>query len=629
MARADDEFMLSTPERQRRAARRRRRWKIAAAAALGAIVLLVIARPVRHSIRGWQARRHAQRALPLIEQQSWDRARDEAVAAYRLKPTEPQAIRAVALLLSRAGQPDALDFWKQLEAVGQVSREDLRDEARVALRLKDTARAAEVSERALGPQNGGPTPADWLIATNVALAKQAYETAKDWCNKVLADARSSRREQLEAIIALQSVAVNTNAESALATIDERLTAMANGTDDVSLDTLSVITWRILSPSKVRFIAMTPSEVAQKLSTHPLAKTQHKLLARDLEIAQHPDRRAAIIGQAVDEWKKADNQSLTALAAWLYRNGEYQRIIDAIPLDRALQARELFLQYVDTLGALGRWNDIRKIIETERFPLDPVIEHMYLARCFMQQGQQNGADNNWQRALEAASGNANKLLMLADYAEKNGAKTIALKAFEAAAAAAPRMRDAQQGRLRLAYDARDTRMVHRVLAEELKIWPNDIGLQHEEAYVRLLLLPPVAVRGAEPSTPATPEETSHSAEIKSIEQLAAALLEQEPLRMTHRTLLALARLKQSRAADAFAAYRGFTPVPAEVSAGALAVHAAALERTAHHSEARKEASQIPPAKLLPEEAQLIADIPLAEPTPGLSEAPTPPPTLTSP
>ncbi|MGI9115128.1 MAG: hypothetical protein ACR2FX_08870, partial [Chthoniobacterales bacterium] len=104
----------------------------------------------------------------------------------------------------------------------------------------------------------------------------------------------------------------------------------------------------------------------------MAKTAHKLLATDLQIAQHRDQRDGIIQHTVERWKNADNESLTALAAWLYRNGEFQRLVDAIPLERALQTRELFLQHVDALAALGRWNDIRKIIETERFPLDHVI-----------------------------------------------------------------------------------------------------------------------------------------------------------------------------------------------------------------------------------------------------------------
>ena len=86
--------------------------------------------------------------------------------------------------------------------------------------------------------------------------------------------------------------------------------------------------------------------------------------------------------------------------WLSGKGEYQRQLDAIPLERALQSRDLFLQHLDALGALGRWTDIKQFLESERFTLDPVAQLMYLARCNAQLGEKTASENNWKRALEA-------------------------------------------------------------------------------------------------------------------------------------------------------------------------------------------------------------------------------------
>ena len=36
--------------------------------------------------------------------------------------------------------------------------------------------------------------------------------------------------------------------------------------------------------------------------------------------------------------------------------------------------------VVALGPLGRWDEIKHLLEAERFPLDVVIQQMYLARC---------------------------------------------------------------------------------------------------------------------------------------------------------------------------------------------------------------------------------------------------------
>src|SRR5439155_718547 len=101
---------------------------------------------------------------------------------------------------------------------------------------------------------------------------------------------------------------------------------------------------------------------------------------------------------------------------------------------------------------------------------------YLARCFQQQGQENGAENNWQRALEDAAGDVNKLLMLAEYAEKNDAERGATTAFEAAAVANPKSHQAQQGRFRIAYSATATKRAQDALAvyANLKVPSNAVS-----------------------------------------------------------------------------------------------------------------------------------------------------------
>src|SRR5947208_8580355 len=115
----------------------RRQWQrrlIIIAAAI--LILLVIgylsARPVLNTVRAWQARRHAYKAYILIDQEKWGDARAEAIAAYQLRASEPEAIRAVARLLSRAGQSDGLKFWHELETESKLTRADLRDEAGLA-----------------------------------------------------------------------------------------------------------------------------------------------------------------------------------------------------------------------------------------------------------------------------------------------------------------------------------------------------------------------------------------------------------------------------------------------------------------------------------------------------------------
>src|SRR5947208_4326777 len=610
---ASDDFMLTEAERERK---QRRRWRIqislVALLILGVIGFFV-ARPIRNSIRGWQARRHAQHAFTFIDQQKWSEARDEATAAYRLQASEPDAIRAVGRLLSRAGQGEALEFWKNLRTIAPLTREDLRDEARVALRVNDNARADEAASELLEAKEGGPNPTDWLIAVDVQLRKHSFDQAQGFAEKVLASPQANRREQLQANIALHNIARNAGPTSNidLAKIDERIVALSKGDDDVSLDALTFLAARAAAAPTESKPPLPIDQLIESINRHPLAKAPHQLLAADLEIAQHRDQHDEIVRRTIEHWKGGNNESLTALAVWLYRNGEQQRLVEAISLDRALQTRELFLQYVDALAALGRWNEIRRIIESERFPLDPVIEHMYLARCFQQQGQENGAENNWQRALEDAAGDLNKLLMLAEYAEKNGAERVATTAFEAAAVANPKSHQAQQGRLRIAYSARDTKRVHTLLQEMLEIWPNDTAIQNDEAYIHLLLI--IGGTGSvlftkldnfSLSSSANPESSSEAEAVDAIVKLAEKMVRNEPASLPHRTLLALALLKQNRAQDALAVYANLKVPSNAVSASAVAVHASVLASTGRRDEARAEIAKVPSNRLLPEEAMMV-------------------------
>jgi tetratricopeptide (TPR) repeat protein len=584
--------------RKKRLRRRRKIIKIAAVVLVLAIAG-VAAKPVRNVIRDWQARRYAERALASMDHQKWQEAREEVITAHYLSAKEPQVIRAVARLLSLAGQIDALDFWKSLAAVTPLTRADLRNEAEIALKVNDIARADEATHQLLENRDGKPTSPDFLLAAEVSMQERQFDKATELVQKALADPTATRRDQLQATMALATIIHDSEGRSGgdHQGINQRLAEIGKGSDDVALDALIALAQRILAVTSAE---KTPSvvpidQIVQAINNHPLAKPENKLLAVDLEISEHKDRSAEIERQTIDRWKNGNNEELTALAGWLYRRGEYQRELDVIPLKQATQTQELFLHHIDALDALGRWDDIRRILESERFPFDAVTQSMYLARCYMKLGQQQSADNNWRSALEDAAGNIGKLLTLGDYAEKSGARTVAAKAYDAAAAASPRSRPAEQGRLRIAYADHDTKRIHALLQEFLKIWPKDVALLNDEAYLRLLLLPNESTSGSgEPTT---------SDELKNIEGLAESLLKQDPTSIPNRTLLALARLRQNRAADALAVYKNVDVPRGPVTPASVVVHAAVLAANGRGSDARAEITRVPSESLLPEERDL--------------------------
>jgi hypothetical protein len=88
------------------------------------------------------------------------------------------------------------------------------------------------------------------------------------------------------------------------------------------------------------------------------------------------------------------------------------------------------------------------------------------------------------------------------------------------------------------------------------WPDDASIQNDEAYLRLLLLPPNSAGGTSAVSsvePAGVPTGSTSEQLIEIENLAEDLVKQNPASLPHRTTLALAALRQGRPSKAAAAY----------------------------------------------------------------------------
>ena len=629
---SDSEFMMTAEEIRLKRLKRRR----LIVAAIAVVVILVAgifgARPALNAVKAWQARRHADNAFAYINRQNWTDARKEATAAYQLRPTEPQSLRAVARLLSRTRQPDALEFWQQLEKIARLTREDQQDEAAIAIMAGETTRAETAVHALL--ESKDVDPGSWLLAAQLSIQKGVADDAMSALRKIFADTRATERQRLEAALLELSLASGTDpADERLTDAWSRIEKISEGKSAVALDALILLAQRELSrPGGTGSVPSTskkddtevvaPAGLSHALASHPLARAPQKLLSLDLLEHVTPSRRDELIAEGIAQWKDGEASDLFALATWLNGKNEFQKTLDNIPLDQALVSRELFLQYLDALGGLGRWSEIEQLLDSERYPLDPVVQKMYLARCNAQLGEKTAAENNWQRALEAAGGDAGKLISLGEYAEKNGIVDVAQSAFSAAATEAPKLRAAQQGRLRIAQRSGDTKKIHAILADMLKIWPNDAAIQNDEGYTRLLLMSS-SERGAKSveqgensqrqptASSKLPTPSSQlpapSSELQALSALAENLVAKNPRSMPHRTLLALAYLKQNRAADALAVYDNISLTRGALTPSALAVHAAVLAANGKNDDAKSEAKQIKIDNLLPEERELVESI----------------------
>ena len=345
--------------------------------------------------------------------------------------------------------------------------------------------------------------------------------------------------------------------------------------------------------------MSLTEVANALENHPDARPYHKLLALEVRARHDPALADQYIADAVEHFGNAArlaqsyqggaelaNETLTALAAWLNKIGRPAKTLEVLPRARAIQRQDLFLQYINALVALQRWSDIKDLLLSENSVADPVLQHMYLAVAQTHLGSELPESNEWQRALQVAK-TAEKLLILANFAEQNSVNDIADSAYSEAIKIGPQNRAAYTGRLRLALAAGDTAKAQTIAAEITQLWPDDAAARNQDAYLRLLL-------GA----------SDGSAEAAQRE--AQVLVAKEPRNWQARATLGLACLRLGRNQEALAAIREPRVTGVEPP-GALAVRAAILAANGYEQGARNDALLTSAKPLLPEERALIAPL----------------------
>jgi tetratricopeptide (TPR) repeat protein len=621
-----DDLDLTPPEERR--ARRVKLFVLFAAVIIivFGVGLYFSAEPISGAIKGWQSRRLARQAVALIEQKQWNEANAKARDAYLLRPSEPESWRAIARMLSRTGQSTAaLEWWKKVDEQQRLTVEDRRDFAGAALVVGELATAAKQID-ALLAQRGGPAPIDILFAGQLAARRSNAVLAADYAERVMADKRAKPYEILSAATLVLSIttrespphlrawkriedvardpgnAASLDALAFLASKQSQAPLQASS-GDISLSlggrvpaaprSLPALTGDIslsFGPSSATSQTATTMgllEIANALEKHPQARPYHHLVALQLRVRHDPALTDQYVADAVERFGKGDDETLGALAAWLNTVGRASKILELLPLDRAVRNQALYLQHIDALAALERWDEVKEVLMSERFPLDPVLEHMYLATARSHLGEETATSNEWQRALEAAVNNSDKLLAIATYAEQNHANDIADSAYAEATKLAPKNRAAYAGRLRVALASDHTTEAQTVAAEIVQRWPDDAAARNEDAYLRLLL-------GASDGA------------AEAAEREAQVLVAQEPWNWQARATLGLARLRLGKKQEALKAFRDIHATGSEPPR-ALAVRAAILAVTGYEAGARNDAQKLGAEHLLPEERALIAPL----------------------
>ncbi len=579
--------------------RRRRRIKFLAATI--AVVLPLVffgGPPASRTIKAWQARRQAHEATTLIARQNWIEASRKIQSAYQLSQTEPAVSQAYARLLSRTGQADlAVEWWQKIGQGQALSPEDRRDYAGAALSASELTIASEQVASLLAQP--APTPQDFLLAGQLSTLRGYKGTAGKYAERVLNDRRSTSREQLGANLIILSIDDPESASCKEAS--QRLLEIARFESDPAAPQALAVLAQQRSPTRltqttnnspnvqlpaITINALSLEEIADRLDRNPNSRPFHRTLALELRARAQPTREEHFVRVGIQSYGDGDDETLIALASWLYSRRRFEAMLEILPLERSLRRRELLMERIDALAALNQLPEVKELLLGEHPVLEPAFAHMYLAIVRSKLGEVTAGSNEWYRALELAH-SPRALIGLADYAEKMGALEIADAAYSRLIQKQPGLKFAYLSRFQLAQVRGRTAEARDFATQIVRRWPEDDPTRVREIYLRLLL-------------------TLDEQEAKRAEEETVPLLLRNPWDGGARSALALARLKQGKNEAALTTLTEFMPgVPS--SAVSASVYAAALKANGWSDQALEQAQKLATQKILPEERALIASI----------------------
>jgi hypothetical protein len=555
--------------------------------------------PASRLVKRFQAQRLTAQALNLIEHQQWPDAAKKIRNAFQLRPTDVEIWRANARLLSRTHRgASAIEWWSKIAQSRALSLQDRRDCAAAALSTNDLALASEQINLILAQQDA-PTPIDLLLVGQLAVLRGDNTAALDSAKRAAADSRSGLSELLRTNLLILLATAQNSPDFVVAS--SQLVQMArNPADSVSLEALTVLARQLSAarPSedadqplsiplpKFSTTNISALEIADRLEQHPSSRGYHKMLALEMRARAQPAREDELIARAIQSYGPSDDETVAALGAWLYTRGRFLSMLEIVPLERAALSRDLLLERIDALAALGRLSELKEMLLTEYPVLPQSYQHMYLAVVRSRLAEAAATVNEWERAVDAAD-TVQSLLALAEYAEKNGRLDVAEAAYAQTIRKQPELRSSYAARLRLLEAMGQTGNAHQLALEMAQVWPDDVGTHFHEIYLRLL-------QGASAS------------EVKAAEKEAEASISKNPWDGIARSTLALARLKLGRAAAALEVLSDpNTDIPA--SSISWPVYVAALAANGWKDKAREEALKITAVTILPEERALFAPL----------------------
>jgi len=437
----DGEFLFRLEKHT--AKTRSRRWKI-----IGAITLLAVA-TIGLSGAGilekWRTRQAKQMAGSAAELFDAGRQREAMVrvqSAWRMRPDEPEVMRALARMLDSSGDPQSLPVHAKLVASAEVSDTDRQNFVRSAVQFGRADLAVNEAQTLAASGDEGFAR---LVAGVQLRAKGETANAEKELRAVGAD--SAARDTALLQLALLLASPGPNATDARAEAFAIVDALSSREDATGLEALATgVSFGIVPPDKkAGWIA--------RLDTHPRANDRTFFLVQTARWPEDEAGRRAVVNTVMARFAGATVERKVPAMLWLNERGEFGRAMELVPESKARANADAFVLWMDAAAGRGDWTAIDAALDKKN-PLTGGLADLFRARAAQKTGRDGTARQGYERAIQAALGDPAQMPAMLAFMQADGQKALLVGALVSALGDPTKGRAAHDALLEVSGKSRD-------------------------------------------------------------------------------------------------------------------------------------------------------------------------------
>lgn len=410
---------------------RRRRLKFVAIALLLILGAIFLPERIRIGLEILRARSRAGEALALLAKGDAAGAWDKSDAARVARPREPVVARAVALSAAAMGRwEEAVEAWRLYATVGGAfAPSDLLKRAEALASTGRFGAARNILKEI--PAGAADRVAETLLQARISIGSGDAEGAGLALAPLVGDAKLPSAVRLEVIRLLLE---SQPADSALyRQADEALARMVREPGPEVAAAVEFAGRRAvqkLLPAEL----LSSAEISRRLRSLPPA-LERQLLEFDLEIQAQPARLADCVQDAQVVYnRQPTREALVALATWLLKHREWQRVLTLLTPAKAKESPSLALARLTALINNGQLRDAKLEITSQRYLLEPLTQQILLAHIVGAAGDKPASESRWNTAINLAGDDRLRLRQVEAGALAAGNDVVAKRAASLAAAA---------------------------------------------------------------------------------------------------------------------------------------------------------------------------------------------------